>query len=414
MPLTPLLFLSPRVPAPLNTGAKIRTRELLQALAARYEIHYAGFLQPDLTREEAVAALPPCASLLLRPEPATGLAGKLLLGARTLGGEIPATIAKYRHRAIASHVARWDREHAGGIIHADHLHMGQYITGAGQALRAIDEHNVESRIFERLAARDRHRPLGWWFQLQAERLARLEAALAAAADMVFAVSEGDAADLAGMAAGVAPVVIRNGVDLAYFTADPKRAPRPGRLVFTGSMDWLPNQDAVLWFAAEVLPLLDQQPPRSGAWEFDIVGHKPPAAVRGLAGPRLRVTGSVPDTRPSIREAEIFVVPIRIGGGSRLKILEAFAMGIPVVSTTVGCEGLDVEDGHQLLIADGPQAFADAVVRLAAQPRLRAALVAEAAVHVRAHFSWEAIGRHLVARYEEALAGRRPAAPAGRS
>ncbi len=412
MPLTPLLFISPRIPWPLDTGAKIRTGALLDALAEHYAIHYVGFLQPELTRAQARERLSGTVTNLLRDEPARGPLGRMWLGTRTLADSRPVTIAKYWNRALAAFVRQWDGEYPKGIIHADHLHMGQYLPLATRALRGLDEHNVESLILERLADQHRGRPWAPYLDVQARRMRRTEAELAAKADVVWAVSAGDAADLTGMAPGCRPEVIPNGVNLDLVAPPAEgRRPQPGRLVFVGSMNWLPNQDAMIWFVGEVLGRLEMRPPRSGPWSLDIVGHSPPATVRALESTRVRVTGGVPDVRPYIHEAEIYVAPIRIGGGSRLKLLEAFAAGIPVVSTSIGCEGLEVEHGRQLLIADDAEGFAEAVDRLASNPRLREELALNARRHVEDHYSWRAIGQRLVACYESRLAEReKTAAP----
>lgn len=405
MPLPPLLFLSPRVPWPTDTGAKIRTHALLSALAQRFAIHYAGFLQPGLSRARAREYLQ-SGTLLLRREPATNLFGKAWLGVRTLAASGPVTLCKYWNGSIAAFVGQWDRENPRGVIHADHLHMGQYLPLAGRALRAMDEHNVESRILERLAQHNQGRPWGPYLNLQARRMARREAQVASEADLVLAVSDGDARDLSAMAPATRVEVIPNGVDLEYFAPPRVHRPNMNRVVFTGSMDWLPNSDAMIWFVAEILPRLDLRPPRDGPWKVDIVGQNPPAAVRALGSARVRVTGPVEDVRPFVNEAGIFIAPIRIGGGSRLKLLEAFAAGIPVVSTTIGCEGLEVEHEKHLLIADEPDAFADAVDRLARLPRLRQELTAEARRLVEDRYGWPAIGERLAGIYESALDARK--------
>jgi glycosyltransferase involved in cell wall biosynthesis len=159
---------------------------------------------------------------------------------------------------------------------------------------------------------------------------------------------------------------------------------------------------MIYFVREIMPLLKRDSAGEAPWTLDIVGQSPLPVVQALACGEIRVTGIVPDVRPFIREAMIYVVPLRVGGGSRLKILEAFAMGIPVVSTSVGCEGLGARPGEQLLIADTPADFAQAVRQLAWDPALRATLARNALRHVQAHFGWKAIGNRLIDLYAEQI------------
>jgi glycosyltransferase involved in cell wall biosynthesis len=412
----PLIFVSPRVPWPLNSGAKIRTRALLDALAAAFETRYVGFLQPDLTEAEARERLGACAGVALFPEPGITPVDKALLGLRSFFDPRPATIMKYDAPVVTAEIARFLASRPDAIVHADHLHMAAHLNAAGEAmLRVIDEHNVEAQIVERAARTFRPEgiagrvggPLiGPWLAGQARKMRRHEAAWVGRADLTLAVSPGDAEQLRAMAPGADVEVVPNGVDVDCFAPPPEgRRPIPGRLVFTGSMNWLPNQDAMLYFCREILPVLRANHGPEERWSLDIVGQSPPASVEELAGPRIRVTGTVDDVRPYAHGAEMFVVPLRIGGGSRLKILEAFALGVPVVSTTVGCEGLGAVDGEHLLIADGAEAFAATIARLSNDAGLRVALAERARRHVLEHFSWAGIGRRLLAIYEDRLARR---------
>jgi glycosyltransferase involved in cell wall biosynthesis len=390
----PLLFLCPRVPWPLNTGAKIRTHALLKALLSEYRVSYAGFLQPDLNEVEALERLADCENIRLVPEQCVSFAGKAWLGFRNLFDDRPATVAKYRHRRIVEFVRSWMDHHPGGVVHADHVHMAPYLELVPDGFKVMDEHNVESQIVERLAEKKSGSPVGTYIRSQAGRMRKLEARMTRYSDLVLAVSEGDAIQLREMAPGTRVEVVPNGVDLEYFHPSVETPRIPGRLVFTGSMNWLPNQDAVIYFMEEIWPILDATP-EGNDWSFDIVGHTPPPSVKMLASDRVRVTGSVDDVRPYVHGAVAFIVPIRIGGGSRLKILEAFSMEIPVISTTVGCEGLNVSDGVQLLTADTPEQFSAALVRLAQEPDLGRELASRAKQHVEGHFSWSTIGRKML-------------------
>jgi glycosyltransferase involved in cell wall biosynthesis len=213
-------------------------------------------------------------------------------------------------------------------------------------------------------------------------------------DGLLAVSEADRETFARLYPGInldALHVVRTGVDTQFFT--PASGPESGiELVFTGSMDWLPNEDGMLWFCREVLPLIRREVPDV---TLSIVGRSPTPAVRQLARePGVRVTGRVDDVRQYIQDAALFVVPLRIGGGTRLKIFEAMAMGKAVVSTTVGAEGLPVTHDRDILLADDPASFARAVIRLLHDGDERRQLASAGRRLVEEHFDWSAVARDL--------------------
>jgi glycosyltransferase involved in cell wall biosynthesis len=227
------------------------------------------------------------------------------------------------------------------------------------------------------------------FREQWRRMVRFEGEACRRFDEVIAVSTSDAEALR-KAYGLSRVsVVETGVDLEYFTRPAGVATAPREIVFLGSMDWMPNQDAVRFFVSDILPRVRASVPDA---VFRIVGRNPPAPIRALADAErgIEVTGSVPDVRPYLTRAAVCVVPLRVGGGTRLKIYEAMAMEVPVVSTRIGMEGLPVTDGRELLVADTPEDFAGAVVRLLEQPALRSALAAQAVARVRRECGWRGV------------------------
>jgi glycosyltransferase involved in cell wall biosynthesis len=198
--------------------------------------------------------------------------------------------------------------------------------------------------------------------------------------------------------------VPTGVDVDYFRPSGTVAREAMSLVFTGSMDWMPNEDGIRWFVDEVLPRIHAVNP---GVVLTVVGRNPPPAIQSLAArdPRVRVTGTVPDVRPFLESAAVFVVPLRVGGGTRLKIYEALAMECALVTTTIGAEGLPIEPGSHALMADDPQAFAAAVLRLLSEPAEAARLGRTGADFVRAHFGWDRVARVFAqqagaARHEE--------------
>jgi polysaccharide biosynthesis protein PslH len=184
--------------------------------------------------------------------------------------------------------------------------------------------------------------------------------------------------------------VPTGVDCDYFQPNAQPAAKPV-LAFLGAMDWDANQDAVLWLIEAILPRVWEQVPET---EFRVIGRNPPARMQALsaAEPRIRFTGTVPDVRPFMREATAMVLPLRIGGGTRIKIYEAMAMGVPVVSTAIGAEGLDVQHDRNILLADTAEDFAKATL-LALTNSPRAAEIARAArEHVAANYSWSRVAK----------------------
>jgi glycosyltransferase involved in cell wall biosynthesis len=221
----------------------------------------------------------------------------------------------------------------------------------------VSAHNVESDIWARYRREERWFARRAYIAIQHRKVARLERAILATADAVTAVSPGDAERIRSWTGQADVTVVENGVDGAYFAPQPDVAPDLATALFTGSLDWRPNQDAVTWYLEAIHPLVRERVP--GA-RFVVVGRNPPAwlleKVRGVGG--AEVHGSVPDVRPFVARATVNVVPLRIGGGSRLKIPEALAMARPVLSTTVGAEGLDLD--HAVVVRDDPLEFAEAV------------------------------------------------------
>jgi len=227
--------------------------------------------------------------------------------------------------------------------------------------------------------------------IQWRKLAVYERRICRAADRVVSVSHADRQALQRLLPGLEVAVVPNGVDLAFYRPGVvPPAPDLGAhaLVFTGKMDYRPNVDAVLWFADAVLPLILRE---MEDVRFYVVGQQPHARLLPLAArPAITITGRVPDVRPYIAGAGVYVVPLRIGGGTRLKVLEAMAMGQAIVSTRLGCDGFPFEDGREVRFADEPGAFAETVMSLLRDRKAAAALGRVARAHVEAHFGWDAI------------------------
>jgi glycosyltransferase involved in cell wall biosynthesis len=266
----------------------------------------------------------------------------------------------------------------------EHLFMGRYILEAG-CPRLLDEHNVEGDLHRQLA--QSHKAPGRWFKYgSAVWLGLYERKLLRRMQRVTAVTEADANRITSLVPGLPVDVVENGVSCTEF-AEVAAMPRiPGdRLLYIGLMSYAANTEAVQWFASEILPVIHLR--RPGA-VLTVAGSKPPESIRNLDdGHSILVKGYVEDLKPLHLESSIMVVPLLAGGGSRLKILEAFAAGTPVVSTTKGAEGLGVKDGRHLLIADEPGDFAAAVIRLGEDATLYQELRANARALVEESYDW---------------------------
>jgi glycosyltransferase involved in cell wall biosynthesis len=282
------------------------------------------------------------------------------------------------------------REHFDRAV-VDHLAPTAYFPDLPHAV--FFQHNVETVIWRRHVTHASSLLHRWYFQLQARRMYEFERRVSLAAGQIVAVSAADASAMRELFGVTRVSEIPTGVNLEYFRP-PKAssaAATTADMVFVGSMDWLPNVDGVLYFAREILPLIRRRRP---GCSLAIVGRTPPPNITALAArdSRILVTGTVPDIRPYLWSAAVSIVPLRIGGGTRLKIYEAMAARIPVVSTTIGAEGLSVHPPIDIRIADTPQDFADRCLELLSNAEDRRQIAAAAEEMVTANFSWERVSR----------------------
>jgi glycosyltransferase involved in cell wall biosynthesis len=257
------------------------------------------------------------------------------------------------------------------------------------------QHNVEALIWKRHAEVQTDPLRRTYLREQWRRAVRYERAACRRYDQVIAVSREDAR-IMREEYGIETVAdVPTGVDTDFFSPSGAAHRDPHGLVFTGSMDWRPNQDAVFFFAEQILPRVRKIVPDV---TLTVVGRNPSAdlLVLGQRDPAIRVTGRVDDVRPYMDAASGYVIPLRIGGGTRLKVYEAMAMEMPMVSTRIGAEGLPVDDGEHLLLADEPKTFADAVIRVLTEPTMAREMGLRAAELVRTDFGWESVAR----RFEE--------------
>ena len=384
-----LLWLKTELLHPVDKGGKIRTFEMLKRLKRRHRITYLTLDDGTADREARERASEYCHDLVcvpFRPAPR----GSLRFYAealRTLASPLPYAISRYRsdamRRAIAEKAPECD------VVVSDFLVSAVNVPDTLSRPSVLFQHNVEAEIWRRHAQNQRNVASRAFFRAQWRRMESYERRACQAFDSVIAVSEDDSQLMRDRYGIERVAAVPTGVDTDFFQSRGSRTVEPRTLVFTGSMDWMPNQDAIRFFMAEIMPLIAKEV--TGV-RLLVVGRNPGAALTELAATRqdVVVTGRVDDVRPFIEQARCYIVPIRIGGGTRLKIFEAMAMGRPVVSTTIGAEGLPVADGTDLVLADTPETFAAAVVRILKDDDLAGRLGAQAAATVRDRFGWDRV------------------------
>jgi glycosyltransferase involved in cell wall biosynthesis len=386
-----VLWICPFFLHPTDRGGQIRTLGMLKELHKRHEIHFAALNDPRnleglqrsfeySSRHFSVEHAPPGrSSLRIIPQ----LAG-------SVSRAVPMAVFRYASRRLRQKIdALIADEHYDSII-CDFLSSAPNLSDLGQCV--LFQHNVETTIWQRHVEHSSSRVKKLFFQMQARKMEAYERKICRIVKHVIAVSEIDASRMKRMFGIETVTSVPTGVDVEYFANRGAVAPTSD-IIFCGSMDWLPNVDAVVHFLFDVLPLIRDRLP--GA-TFTIAGRSPDArvikAVQGLTG--VSVTGRVEDMRPYLWGSKISVVPIRIGGGTRLKIYECMAAGVPVVSTTVGAEGLRYHDGADIVIADDPRGFAAACVRLLSENSTRCSIASDALEYARSSLSWEAVSREF--------------------
>lgn len=407
-PTVKILFVHKRSLFPPDTGGKIRVLNILKHLALWHDVTFLFNLKPGeddhVGRIRAlgmdVEAVP------LREVRRGGPAYYRDVAANLLSPHA-FTVARNYDPALRARAAELVSGGGFDLIVCDTPQMARHVVGLGGPAKVLFQHNVEAQILGRHAAADAW-PRSLYMAGQWRKMRRFERALGPEFDAVIAVSEQDRRTFEREYGWGHVHAVDTAVDSEYFRPPGGAAEDPGRVVFVGSMDWMPNQDGVKFFARQAWPrILGARP---GA-RFQVVGRNAPADIRALGQLEgVEVTGTVPDVRPYLAGAAVVVVPLLVGGGTRIKIFEAMAMGKAVVSTTIGAEGLPVEPGEHLILADDPEDLAAAVVGLMGDPGRRAALGAAARRLVVDRFGTEPIARQFerICR----LAVERRAGPAG--
>lgn len=378
---------------PLDTGGKIRSYHLLKELANKHEVTLFTFYpsHPDDRHHELERVFSRVVCLPLQI-PGPGSFADYLNYFRNLFGPYPYAMAKYYRPGLADALRKLVMSESYETIVCDFLVPAGIIPWDAPVPKVLFTHNVEAIIWQRQyqCARNPIWKSVCWREYRTMK--RVESHYLERADHVLTVSETDRDYFARFIAPSKITVIPTGVDADFFRPQRVRE-RPNTLVFTGSMDWLPNEDAVLYFVEAILPHIQRRIPDA---TLRVVGRRPSSRLMALAGrnDHVEVTGGVEDIRAYVRDASVYVVPLRIGGGTRLKIFEAMAMGKAVVATSVGAEGLPVEHGKDIILADDPAEFAEVVSALLGNPAAREKLGKAGRSLVEENYSWASAAARL--------------------
>ncbi len=405
-----ILFVTPFLPSPPSFGAQRRLHELISGMAVSNEVSVLSLVEPTENHEEAIQATEEYSRRVVtvsNPSYSTGQGHKRMLQLASLG-----SAHSYEWRGHNEQPFRGALEqmlaHRYDVVHFVLAPMAGYASMCGQGgstrpILCLDEHNIEYDIVRRTASADGgalrrlYSAIEWRKMRKEERHAWIHldgCTVTSVRDQEMLLSDEPTAHTA---------VVPNGVDLDFFRVSPLLAQGdPQTVLFFGAIDYYPNTDAMLFFLHDVLPALVE---RHRHLRMCIVGRRPPESIVAQKTADVEVTGVVDDVRPWLDRAEVVVVPLRIGGGTRLKILEAMSMGKAVVSTTLGAEGLDVIPERDLLIADDAAAFVTQIGRLLDHPALRERIGASARKVVSAQYSWKGAVKDLSAFYNELFEAR---------
>lgn len=396
-----LLFLSQTLPFPPDGGVNIRTFNILKLLSRSFNIYAICFYRKNISGalEASVAGLREYVNSIdvfdIQQEynPVRLVTDHV---ASCLSQKVYTNFA-YKNLAAISKIKELLDSEPISLVHFDSLDLSGYLPFVAHLPIVCVHHNIESVLLRRRA--DVHANLfsASYLRFQAALMEREEKKWCPNVALNVTCSSDDKKLLQSIAPSATVKVVPNGVDVETF----KPSPQAGEgIVFVGGMTWFPNRDALSYFVDEILPALDVLSLRpTVTW----VGRSLPGSELRFGKLGIRITGYVKDIRPYVHGAGCYIVPLRVGGGTRLKILDAWAMGKAVVSTSIGCEGLDAVDGYNILIRDDPQSFAHAVLDVLTNTTLRESLAANARTTAESKYSWESIGTGMIEHYLALLA-----------
>ena len=399
-----IVWLKTELLHPVDKGGKIRSYNMLKELKRTCHITYLTLDDGTADEQARELASEYCHELVCIPHRrrekfTTGFYFDLMLN---LTSDLPYAIKKYESAAMRQEILKRIATNRFDVLVCDFLAPAVNVPQKLDCPSVLFQHNVEAMIWKRHADVQTNVAKKTYLFRQWQKMRRFEAKACPSFDCVVAVSREDR-ELMQQEYGVKNIYdVPTGVDTTYFRPSGDQGGKSHNLVFTGSMDWLPNEDAIRYFTEQIMPRIKQEVPEV---KLTVVGRDPYPSLVELSkhDASIIVTGRVEDVRPFMEDAAVYIVPLRIGGGTRLKIYEAMAMEKPIVSTSVGAEGLPIVDGEEILLADTREAFAEAVVGLLRNQSLATEIGKRAAATVREKFGWQNVANNFASICESVVA-----------
>ncbi len=401
-----ILWVKTELLHPVDKGGKIRTYQMLKELKKKHQITYLtlddGSAEPDALDKateyaDETITIPHTTSAKFTPRFYFELASNLV-------SKLPYSLQKYVSPEMRVKIEKLANPENFDVVVCDFLTPAVNFPANLKVATLLFQHNVEAMIWRRHFEVAKNALKKAFMKMQWRRMVDYEKEACQHFDWVAAVSREDAETMRDDYSIKNVSDVPTGVDTEFF-ASQKSQKDEFNLVFTGSMDWLPNEDAIRWFIEDILPLIRRQLPQVS---LTVVGRNPfPSLIESSKkDSSILVTGRVEDVRPFMERGSVYIVPIRIGGGTRLKVYEAMAMELPIVSTTVGAEGLPVKDGEEIFLRDNPQEFAATVVKLLKDKSLAREIGQQAAHTVREKFGWQTVADDFAKLCEKAIESRK--------
>lgn len=397
-----ILNVMPYSPVPPDFGGALREYHLLQSLVREHEVTVLTFGDEKQYRQFDAAFGDRVEEIHMVPLPFTYRIRRLVQAWSFF------TPHSFFYNQVRSREMQRRIDDLLGTGRFDAVHCEFTVMGSFDyreaPLQVMDTHNVEYENFRTMWKNTRSKLREWFYRREYQKVYQEEIDILKKQDIVFSTSEADRDKIQDDVPDTPIVVVPNGVDTSYFVPASEAGEGPGdprSIVFTGMMGYTPNHDGMMWFLDEIYPLILRQEPEAKVY---IVGKDPHAGLVRRQSDRVIVTGWVEDVRPYVWKSGVFVVPLRMGSGTRLKVVEALSMKVPVVSTRLGCEGIDVEHGRSILVEDTPRGFADSVVRLMREPEERKRLTENGSRLVHEKYDWTTVGERMLESYRS-LEGR---------